>query len=111
MRIGAFLLLVLALVPSVAGASQVRARLSIVTTVPFSVHGTSFRPRERVTITLTAASVRSKVVTATKRGAFTATFKGFAVPHCVGYTVKAKGSRGSVATLSITPECPPPDQS
>ena len=111
MRVGALLLLVLALVPSVAGASQLRARVAIVATAPFTVHGTGFRPRERVTVTVTATGMRSKVVTATGRGAFTATFKGFSVPHCVGYAVKAKGSRGSLATLDITPECPPPDQS
>jgi hypothetical protein len=111
MRIGALLLLACALVPAVAGASQVHARVSVVTTVPFSVHGSGFRSRERVTVTVAATSMRTKTVTATRRGAFTATFKGFSVPHCDGYTVKAKGNRGSLATLNITPECPPPDQS
>ena len=111
MRVGALLLLVCALVPSVAGASQARARVTVLAVTPFSVHGTGFRSRERVTVTVSATNARTKVVTATRRGVFTATFEGFTVPHCVGYAVKAKGNHGSVATLNITPECPPPDQS
>ena len=108
MRVGALLLLVCALVPAVAGASQARARVSIVSAGPFTIHGAGFRSRERVTVTVAANGTSTKIVRATRRGAFTVTFKGFSVPHCEGYTVRAKGNRGSLATLSLTPECPPP---
>jgi len=112
MKIGALLLLVCALVPSVAGASQLRARVSVVQTASaFAVQGASFKSRERVTVTVTAESTRTKTVKANLRGAFTATFAGFTVPRCEGYSVRAKGNRGSVATLKVIPECPPPRKS
>src|SRR5262245_30248946 len=101
MRIGVLLLLVCALVPAVAGAAQVRARVSVATTSPFAVRGTSFHSRERVTVTVTARNTSRKVVKANARGAFMATFGRFVLPYCESYTIRAKGNRGSSATLSV----------
>jgi hypothetical protein len=101
-------LLAAALAPVSAGAAQSGARITVAGKAPLAVRGTSFHPGERVTITVTARSVRKRAVTASSRGAFRATFAGFALPFCESYSVRAKGNRGSVATLKITPECPAP---
>jgi hypothetical protein len=99
----------LALCLAVAGAALSAASqptLRARTFAPFSVKGTSFQPSEKVKLTLSGAGVHaassSALVTrpqASATGAFIDTFKGVSVSRCDGYTVRAKGSLGSVAVL------------
>ena len=104
--------LVVMLIAAVGAANAVagtRARVSVTAAGPVTVRGTSFHKYERVTVTVDASSgTRTKVVKASARGVFTATFAHFAIGHCIAYTIRAKGNHGSLATLSVTPECPPP---
>jgi hypothetical protein len=108
MRFGLVVVLVAALVATAASAATSRARVQMTSTAPVSVRGTSFYARERVTVTVSASSARTKVVTANARGAFRATFLHFAIGRCVPYFVQAKGNKGSFATLRVAPDCPPP---
>jgi hypothetical protein len=103
--------LVVTLIAAVGAATAVagtRAHVAVMATAPVTIHGTSFQARERVTLTVTASSIRTKVVRATARGTFTATFTHFVIAHCQGYVIRAKGNDGSLVTLKVTPECPPP---
>ena len=109
MRIALVVMLVAALGAGTAVAgTRAKAKVSMMSTAPVTVRGTSFHSRERVTVTVTASSTRTKTVTANAHGVFTATFPHFAIGHCVGYEIRAKGNHGSLATLKLTPECPPP---
>jgi hypothetical protein len=87
---------------SAASKPALRAR----TFAPFSIKGTNFQPSEKVKVTLSGAGVHSSagsaLVTrpqANVSGTFIDTFRGVSVSRCDGYTVRAKGSLGSVAVL------------
>ena len=109
MRIALAVMLVAALGAGTAVAgTRAKAKVMVMSTAPVTVRGTSFHPRERVTVTVIASSTRTKIVKANSRGAFTATFTRFAIGHCQGYEIRANGNHGSLATLKLTPECPPP---
>ena len=108
MRIALVTILIAAVGAATAVAGTTRARVMVMATAPVTIRGTSFHARERVTVSVLSSSSRTKVVRANARGAFTATFTNFAIAHCVGYTITAKGNRGSFVTLTVTPECPPP---
>ena len=103
--------LVVTLIAAVGAATAVagtRARVAVMSTAPMTVRGTSFHARERVTVTVTVDTTRTMVVKANAHGVFTATFAHFAIAHCIGYSIRAKGNHGSLATLKVIPECPPP---
>jgi hypothetical protein len=95
---------------SAASKPSLRTR----TFAPFSVKGTNFQPAEKVKVTLGGAGVHasagSALVTrpqANASGTFIDTFHGVSVSRCDGYTVRAKGSLGSVAVLHAKPlMCP-----
>jgi len=109
MRIALVVMLIAALGAGTAVAgTRAKAKVAVMSTAPVTVRGTSFHSHERVTVTVIASSTRTKVVTANAHGAFTATFTHFAIGHCQGYEIRAKGNHGSLATLKLTPECPPP---
>jgi hypothetical protein len=91
-----------------ATAATQKARIFVTATSPASVGGTSFKPRERVTVTVWTNTMHKKAVTANASGAFKATFAGLGLPRCQSYTVRARGDHGSVAILKVIPECPPP---
>jgi hypothetical protein len=92
---------------STAGATTRAAHLTVPSRSPVAVRGTGFHAGERVTVTVSAKSVRKKAVTATRLGAFRATFRGFSIGYCDPYTVRAKGNRGSSAFVRVIPECAP----
>jgi hypothetical protein len=106
MKIAAILALLAALVSSTAVAATTQAKVAVVSTSPMKIGGTGFRSRERVTVTLVTTGPYRKVVTATAKGAFTATFTGVSIGYCQGYFVRAKGNRGSLAVIKLIPECP-----
>jgi hypothetical protein len=89
-----------------------RPRLAVVRADPVTVHGTAFRPHERVRVVLRrpdrAAATRR--VRASDRGAFSASFAGVAVSRCGNFSVTATGSSGSRAAVPRRPlpACPPP---
>ena len=92
---------------SAAGATTLTAHMTVPSRSPVAVRGTGFHGGERVSITVSAKSVRKKAVTANRLGTFRATFRGFSIGYCDPYTVRAKGSRGSSAFLRVIPECAP----
>lgn len=100
--------MLIALVGASTATAKTHARVAMQSTAPVTIRGTGFHARERVTVTVTTTGDRTKVVRANARGVFTATFTRFAIGHCIGYTIRAKGNHGSLATLTLTPECPPP---
>ena len=107
MKIAAVLALLVAVASSTAVAATKRARVAVASTAPVTVEGSGFRSSERVTVTFVATEARRKVVTASANGAFTARFAGTTVPRCEGYFIRAKGNRGSLAVVKVTPECAP----
>lgn len=106
MKIAAILALLATFASSTAVAATTKARVSVVSTAPVSVAGSGFRSRERVTVTLMTTGAYRKVVRATAKGAFTARFAGVSLRYCESYVIRAKGSRGSLVVLNVTPECP-----
>jgi hypothetical protein len=71
---------------------------------PVAVHGARFGPAERVTVRIAAAgAVRVHVVRATAAGTFTTVFTAVSLERCSPYFVTARGSRGSIATLRLSP--------
>jgi hypothetical protein len=112
MKLGVLVAVVVAVfVPVAAEASRSTAHVTVTTLSPFTVHGTGFRSRERVRVTVAARTTQWKRVTATRRGRFTTTFTRVTLGHCEMYTVRATGSRGSTAILRVIPECAPTEQS
>jgi hypothetical protein len=96
----------LVLLPA-AGASARAAHVTVPSLSPVTVRGVGFRSRERVAITVSAKSTHTKTVTASRLGAFRASFPGFSIGYCEAYTARARGNRGSTAVLKVTPECAP----
>jgi hypothetical protein len=108
MRFAAILTLCAALLPVGTVAAGSTARIGFASISPVSVRGAGFKPGERVTVTVSAKVTRKKIVTASARGAFRATFKGLTIPRCRPYGVQARGNRGSIAGIKLIPECAPP---
>jgi hypothetical protein len=107
-RLAVVLSLFVALLPIAAVASPSRtAHVTLASLSPVSVRGTSFLSDERVAVTVFAKSARTKTVTAGSRGGFRVTFTTVSIGACQAYAVRAKGNRGSVAFLKVTPECAP----
>jgi hypothetical protein len=107
MKFGAAISVLFVLLPVAAGASTTAAHVSVSALTPVTVRGTSFRPSERVRLTVSAKGSHTKTVIANARGNFKATFTGFSIGRCDAYLVRAKGSRGSSAFLRVIPECAP----
>ncbi len=105
MRFVLLLALVAASLPLTAAASTRRAQVVLLNSSPVTVRGTGFHRGERVVVTVAASSMRTKKV-ATTRGAFRIVFQGFKFSYCEGYTIQAKGNRGSNAFVKVIPECP-----
>jgi hypothetical protein len=105
-RLGAVIVASAILLPAAALASST-ARLVVHATRPFSVRGLEFKSGERVSVTLSATRQRTKSVQATSRGTFTVTFPAVSLGRCQAYAVRAKGNRGSTASLKVIPECAP----
>jgi hypothetical protein len=103
-RIAAVLLAGLALAGA-AAATSAPPRLAIAARTPtVVVHGSGFRPRERVTVTAgtTVAHIR-----ATRLGTFTVD-TGLTLSRCTAFLVRAVGSAGSDVLLKLPqPACMP----
>jgi hypothetical protein len=82
-----------------------RPALRVIDERPFTVEGRHFRSRERVKVTLykRQASVRTRRVTASSRGAFLAVLQEASVDRCDTILVRAVGARGSNAALKLLP--------
>jgi hypothetical protein len=101
----------------VSGAGAVHAKkrsaqLQVTKLTPLEVRGSFFRARERVRLTVSYSEVqRSRVVRASRVGAFAVTFQTLYLERCGGEViVSAVGARGSRARTQLTPPsvCPPP---
>ena len=90
-------------VGSSAGAARTHTpKIRIVAARPMTVHGSGFRRRERVRVTVRSTPGATLVhrVRATRAGRFTTTFPAFQTGHCgPSFTVTATGAKGSSATL------------
>jgi hypothetical protein len=100
-----FLLLVL--VPAGTAAPARTARVAVTDTAPFTVHGTKFLAKERVSVTVSVNQAWTHRVTAGSTGGFTTQFPRLSLNRCAAYVVRASGSRGSVAVLKVIPACAP----
>lgn len=82
-----------------SASSRVAPAVRFVKLHPFTVAGSHFKARERVTLTLVSGKHWTATRTSTAAGTFSASFATSALTKCSAYTVRAVGSRGSRATL------------
>jgi hypothetical protein len=77
---------------------------------PVVVHGTGFRPAERVSVLVVSGERRSKSVRSSASGAFRVRFP-VSLGRCAPLSVQAFGSAGSRARLVLrkAPACVPGD--
>ena len=106
MKTLAFLAALAVVVLPAQAASTRTARVRVPDTTPFTVHGTGFVARERVTVSVLVNTRRAHMVSANSAGTFKTTFPALKLESCVGYEVQARGSRGSRAIWNVIPECP-----
>jgi hypothetical protein len=87
-----------------SGESSARPALRVIDQSPFTVQGRHFRSRERVKVTLykEAKSVRTRRVTASRTGVFSAALAE-AIDRCDTIFVRAVGARGTNAQLKLLP--------
>jgi hypothetical protein len=84
------------------------ARLQLASAAPLTLGGTGFVAGERVRVTVTTVTTRSKRVVAGRSGRFIVRFAGVAYDRCNGLLAQASGSEGSLARLKRPqPLCPP----
>lgn len=97
-----------ATVPASGDASG-EPRLRLLHRQPLTVAGAGFAARETVRLTVVVAdATRTRIVTASHRGAFTARFAAISYDRCTATVVRATGKRGSRALLKVPqPLCPP----
>jgi hypothetical protein len=92
-------------------APQGAPTLRLLSMRPLEVRGASFVRSERVVLRLTVDELpRTRVVTASRAGAFTVRFAGVSLDRCTAFRITARGSRGSRAVLKSRDlaECPQP---
>src|SRR5262245_52045986 len=85
-----------------AGATPVvasKAAVKVVKLTPFTVRASGFKPAEKVVVTLSGGARGVARGTATATGAVTVAFPKATVTNCTAYTLRAVGSKGSVATF------------
>jgi hypothetical protein len=86
----------------------IKPRLFVAELYPLTVKGVSFRPRERVRVTVDGGTKGAKRVQATRRGKFTVRF-AIQIPRCQTVTVRAVGGQGSRAVYQVPrPNCREP---
>jgi hypothetical protein len=90
-----------------AHAAQLTARVGLLDRDPVKVSGRGFDPGERVALKVvpTKGVTFTKVVVASKAGAFVATWPARELDPCSGYRISAVGNEGTRATAR---EMPPP---
>ncbi len=90
--------------PAASAAMQATPRLGV-STDPFVVRGTGFKPGERVKVTLvTGGGYFVHTAFALRRGTFAVRFAR-AAESCAGYVATARGNEGSRASVKVTREC------
>lgn len=94
--------------PGMTGASSpAKTELRIGSLNPLTVRGTGFRPREKVTLRVTAPRPVARSVRASAAGSFSIRLR-IRVGRCVAVVIQATGSRGSRASASLDqPDCAP----
>ena len=98
--------LVLAIMPAAVTAAPRAPAVQVSTSSPFVVKGTHFKRSELVRVVVVfKAREHVRTVKATTKGAFAARFLRLSVQACDRYSVRAKGSKGSVAFTRRDPEC------
>jgi hypothetical protein len=102
--------LLAALVPSLAPAGSLHARVWLADRSPLVVRGSGFASAERVKVTVTGAGRFVRTVTATRTGAIVARWTGVpAKAGCAGLLIRAAGTSGTVVTTKVAGiECPQP---
>ena len=98
----ALLGLVAAVSGQTASGASMKATLKVVKLKPFTVRGTGFTSRERVTFTLSAGAKGTARGTATAAGKVTVTFPKVRLAACTAYTLRAVGASGTKATFKRT---------
>lgn len=83
-----------------APAAGKKPDLTVGTLFPLTVRGSQFRPRERVTVTLSGERVLTKRIQANRAGRFTVSFRT-RIPRCETVLVRARGSQGSRASYEL----------
>jgi hypothetical protein len=82
--------------------ARLRAACKPVATADFGpqaiVKGSRFRPGERLTVTLIGDGTHTQRVTANAKGQMEVDFGALSLSNCSAYTLKIKGSKGSVFT-------------
>ena len=89
-----------------SGDRAARARVAVAQTSPAVITGAGFKKGERIALTVSSKSTRTKRVVAGATGGFRTMFRGFSIARCTEYAVRAKGNRGSSAVLRVIPDCP-----
>jgi hypothetical protein len=89
--------------------SDKRPLLRLTDAQPVELSGQRFRAAERVRVTVvTATTRRSRLLRASRAGAFVTTFSELSVDRCSGLSAVAVGAGGSRATFKLIPlGCPP----
>lgn len=88
--------------------SQRTARLQLADAAPLTLRGTGFVPAERVRLTVSTQTTRTRRVVAGRSGTFVVRFAGIAYDRCNDLLAQATGSEGSLARLKRPqPFCPP----
>lgn len=104
--VAASLLAVASAAPAAVGDPVVR----IADTDPLVVRGVRFQASERVTlrVAIRGGPQETRLIRATPRGSFTATFASLRVTTCDAFSVRAVGWRGSRAGyVQLPPPCGP----
>lgn len=81
-----------------ASTATTKATLKVVKLKPFTIRGSGFKSRERVTVTLSAGKQRVRG-TATATGRLTVAFPKAKITTCTPYTLRAIGAAGTRATV------------
>jgi hypothetical protein len=95
--------------PAGATTGSGRAHVWLVDRSPAVVRGASFKPAERIAVTLSAGDVvLHKTVVASASGAFVARWRRSVPAGCVATGISASGSAGSHASFKTAPpDCAP----
>ena len=106
--LAALVLAAVALLPGRATARDAAGRaippsLRILRMNPLTAQGAHFKARERVTVRLAGGSRGAARITASAVGTFTVRFAKVTVTRCTSYSVRATGSRGSLALYTAKP--------
>jgi hypothetical protein len=102
----AAILATVAFASSSGPSAATRAKVAVAQTSPAVITGAGFKKHERVAVTIASKTTATKRIYASVGGGFRTMFRGYTIPYCTEYTVRAKGNRGSLATLHVIPECP-----